>query len=383
MRNNTIRANSTHEWIVAVLLFLITNPYFIWHTPIPIIAVVGFYIMTFVHYKPIERKFHIAFALFLLFYFIVGLRFGIQLSLFYTIAIPLVFYIDKEFFCNSFNKFIKIFSVFIFFSLIVYFLVTVLHVSLPHYSLSPLNVFKEINSGFVYDAYPLLLVGPSYSDLVMPRFFGIYDEPGVVGTISAVVLVVNKYKLRDKYMIPIFLAGFFSFSLFFYVITIFYYIFSVRRRNVLFTLILALTLFYLLSLIPGVNHLVYNRFTFENGVWLGNSRDKEGYSVWFDQFMDSYDFWLGLGPQGSTLHNFGGASFKDIIVNYGIIMFAIYVLSLILFVIKQRKGTYYSILAIFVIAGYIFQRPFITDVFMTISFMYLLFSNVERNTIKS
>lgn len=50
------------------------------------------------------------------------------------------------------------------------------------------------------------------------QIFGMYDEPGVVGTIAGAILMTRQFNFKKWINIPIFIAGILSFSLFFYVI---------------------------------------------------------------------------------------------------------------------------------------------------------------------
>lgn len=371
--------NQAQEWLLAVLLFFMTTPYFVWFTIIPTVSVIGFYLLTVAHYSPIKNKYRIGVFLFSIFYFFVAIQYGMELSMVYTIVIPLVFLMDSVFLCKGFDKFIKILSACLAISIIVYILVVFFNVSLPHTPYAPKNAYK-VMFGFTYDQYPLLLLDPTNRGDILPRFYGIYDEPGVVGTICAIIMVTNQYNFKKKSLIPLFIAGFFSFSLFFYIITICYYIITLRRSNIVFTILFAVLIFFVLSKISGVEELVYNRFLIEDGRWLGDSRDKEGYGQWFSDFVNSSDFLLGLGPGANLEHNLGGASYKDIIVNYGFIMFLFYIVSLIVLIFNYSKGLRNLIICSIVIMGYVFQRPFITDVFMPISFLYILYKAADMDT---
>lgn len=376
--------NQAQEWLLAILLFFMTTPYFVWFTIIPTVSVIGFYLLTVAHCSPIKNKYRIGVFLFSIFYFFVAIQYGMELSMVYTIVIPLVFLMDSVFLCKGFDKFIKILSACLAISIIVYILVVFFNVPLPHTPYAPKNAYK-VMFGFTYDQYPLLLLDPTNRGDILPRFYGIYDEPGVVGTICAIIMVTNQYNFKKKSLIPLFIAGFFSFSLFFYIITICYYIITLKRSNIVFTILFAVLIFFVLSKISGVEELVYNRFLIEDGRWLGDSRDKEGYGQWFSDFVNSSDFLLGLGPGANLEHNLGGASYKDIIVNYGIIMFLCYIVSLIVLIFNYSKGLRNLIICSIVILGYVFQRPFITDVFMPISFLYILYkaANMDTNMIRS
>ena len=372
-------SENAQEWIVAVILFVMTNPFLLWFAPLNTIAVMLFYGVSLLYSAPIKKKYRTGFLLLAIFYLLVAIRYGLELSMIYTMAVPIAFLIDKSFLCRCFDKFIKIFAVLITISLVVYVMVAILQLNLPYSHINPINSLKV--EGVYYDRYFMLLVDPAERGF-LTRFYGLYDEPGVVGTIVSVILVGNKFDFKkNKYLIPTFLAGFFSFSLFFYVVSIVSVFFNIRKSNIIYVLISIPIVLYALSFIPGVDILIYNRFLFEDGVWLGDSRTSDDFKLWFSKFTSTADFWLGLGPGANLLYNKGGASYKDLIVNYGILMFLMYILSLFILIIRTKSTLRDIIVASVIIFGYVFQRPFITDVFMVLSIMYVLFNNKKMNTI--
>ncbi|MDE5833987.1 MAG: hypothetical protein K2H26_00545, partial [Ruminococcus sp.] len=93
--------------------------------------------------------------------------------------------------------------------------------TIPHSTIAPANPLKEAFTE--YDKYPFLVMCRSYG-LYQPRFEGYFDEPGIVGTICAVLLTTKKFDLKDKYTWSILFAGLLSLSLFFYVIMLIYII---------------------------------------------------------------------------------------------------------------------------------------------------------------
>jgi len=377
MKAKVNQIDNTKEWFVAIVLFIMTSPYFVWHSPIRLVSVFLFYGIAITHSSKISQKYVGGFILLSFFYFLVAIRYGLKPSMLYTMLIPIVFLINKSFFCRCFEKFVKIFAICMSVSLFIYVLVVVFKINLPYSTIVPLNSLKE-KEGYSYLRYLFLICDPTERGIIM-RFYGIYDEPGVVGTISSIILASNKYAFKkNRFLIPVFIAGFFSFSLFFYVVSIVSALLLFRKKNAIYVLLFVVIVIYALSFIPGADILVFNRFSIEKGIWLGNSRSVGGYDEWFRQFIRTPDVLLGLGPGANLLYNKGGASYKDLITNYGIIMFSIYLFSLIILITKTKSTLRERMIAALVILGYIFQRPFVTDVFMVLSIMYVLFNNEEK-----
>lgn len=90
---------------------------------------------------------------------------------------------------------------------------------MPYRVINALNTLKSYD----YMAYAFFVM-PSKTFDILPRFFGMYDEPGVVGTIAGAILMTRQFNFKKWINIPIFIAGILSFSLFFYVIFAIYVI---------------------------------------------------------------------------------------------------------------------------------------------------------------
>jgi len=75
-----------------------------------------------------------------------------------------------------------------------------------------------------YFMVPGAIVLPSNAQMlphggIIFRLCGIYDEPGTVGTIAALLLAANRFRLRDPRGIIVFVAGLMSFSIAFAILT--------------------------------------------------------------------------------------------------------------------------------------------------------------------
>jgi predicted RNA-binding protein with RPS1 domain len=80
------------------------------------------------------------------------------------------------------------------------------------YSLiDPLNPLKD----FLYKQYPFLVMPNEVINVEFPRFYGVFDEPGVIGTFAGIMLFAERYNLKKISNIILFVSGVFSFSLFF------------------------------------------------------------------------------------------------------------------------------------------------------------------------
>jgi hypothetical protein len=262
--------------------------------------------------------------------------------------------------------FYKTFSVLIGISIFFYIIVVFWGVELPNSTLLPLNIAKEDH--VEYFRYPFLVVCYSYG-ILMPRFCGLFDEPGVVGTVAAIILVINKMKVRNLYNIPVLLAGILSLSLFFY-ITIVIYSFLFSSNKVRIGMIVALSLlFVFFSSNEVVNDVLLRRLAFSEKGLIHDNRTI-GLSVsWYNHFKESSSYWFGLGNQAHAKYNEGGASYVDLIIDYGIVFFYLYCFTFIANAyvnIRKKKNV---LIYIVLFAGIIYQRPFVT----MLGYFYLLY----------
>ena len=362
------------ETIFAILLFITTNPYFFWGNSIVwYLTLFGIYSLVISNAEYKRDKIG-PFSLLSFFYFLVGLRYGFTLGCLYTIIIPLLLLVPIKLLNNSFRLFSYIYTFFICISVLVYFGVFVLSIPIGYSPLAPLNEIR-IAEGFMYNKYPFLVTMQDDGIWMLPRFHGIYDEPGVVGTISSLILYINRDNFKKWFLLPVLVSGIISFSLFFYIALFVLLVMKLKRRNAFLIVSSVLVVAYFILQIDGIDILLTNRLEFEDGVWKGNSRYGESFGIWYDKFRFSFDYFFGLGAGANTLYNREGASYKDIIVNYGVIMFLMYISSWIWAVIKTKYITKEKFLILFFILGLIYTRPFIQSVFFIFSFLYLIYKD--------
>ena len=360
-----INLRNNREWLLASMLFVLSNPYFFWHTSVPLIVKLLLACVVFFNFEIKSGKESIGYACLFLFYLLVGLRHnGSILGMFFILFIPFYISINSTLLISAYKKFIKILSVITVLSLFSYILVIFFHVPLPNYVAEPLNPLKD----FDYLCYPFLIMENRDIGLSITRFYGIFDEPGVFGSMAALILCKEHFDLKKKELIPILLGGILTFSLYFYIVCICYMLLYKKTKIKILIIILALLILPSLLIVEDLYVLLFRRFMFEDGEWLGNSRYGSSFSMWYDDFRNSADYFWGKGSGFNLIVNEGGASYKDIIVNYGIIVFALYILSYTLLSLKTNLKE--SLLSLFLILTFIFQRPFIFDLSIIYMFIY-------------
>lgn len=361
------------EWVITICLLILSKPYFVWHSYVPTIAtVISVLVALGFHEVPYGKKFY-GFLCLCLFYLLVAIRHTSLGGAIVLCMMPLLLLISKKSFLNAFHNFVIFLAFLLVPSLIMYVLVTFLGVGIPSVEVQPINELKE----YTYSQYPFLIIDNIERGLIVTRFHALFDEPGVIGSIAGLVLWVNGFNLRKWYNIVLFISGIFSFSLFFYLITIIYIIiYSKIKTKTSIILFLVISIPILLQLLPDLEILLFNRFKIEDGVWVGNSRSASGFDFWYHSFKKTDAYMFGLGAGSNLIYNPGGASYRDIIVNYGLISFLLYCLSWILLSLSNLPKKYF-LLSTLIIMMFIFQRPFIFDSFIQFMFLYSVYAPLE------
>lgn len=355
------KINNIREWCIAILIFLFLQPYPIWsvYGSLQSLLTLALVALCFTSINLNEIDVRDVIHKGILSMIFVWLAFKLNLSLIGTVGImsySVLVLASEKLLLGAYNKFIKIFVVTTSISAIVYLLVVVLGLNVPYDNIAPLNTLKS----YTYNAYPFLVI-PNGEETF--RFFGCFDEPGVIGTICAVILLMRKFDLKQKENILILIFGIISFSLFFYLISLIYALLFARPRYKILVISLSVAVSLLVSQESILYELIFARMQFEDGQMVGNNRDIGLDEYWYENFKHSNDYWWGLGPRTKQLYNPGGASYKDRIIEFGAIFFFAYVGAFIMYGIHKLRPSLKNILIyILVICSVLFQRPFITNI---------------------
>ncbi len=278
----------------------------------------------------------------------------------FIIAFIGLFMIDNINWRKAYDYYFTLFAITLVPSLLVYFAVFWGGVHLPYRVLDPLVEAKD----YYYYAYPFCVIA---SDLSAVRFEGMYDEPGVVGTICGALLLSNKCNFKDWRSWVLLVGGIFSLSMFFYAMIAYYALVHAGKKMKLWMLILFVvagaTIYKLDNTI--LDDFVFSRFVFEDGHFAGDNRG--GNDAWFDNYIHSSKSMVGYGSgYASKVQYPGGASFRFILVDMGWPLSIIFCLGMLLYyksVIGKRAKYKDYLLAIIIFVGIMYQRPFIFNLF--------------------
>ena len=341
-----------------VILFFSLSPFYIWkyQTLTYYVVAVGFVLWGL--WKRPEGMNTWSFMLLCVFYTYATLyQYRANFNGMVMTFLPLmIFLIDTARWPKIFKNFSFFFSVTLIPSLIVYFLVYWIGVSLPFSIINPLNELKE----YQYFTYPFLVAADDPVQGI--RFCGYYDEPGVIGTVSGVLLIINRFDFRDWKNYPLFISGIFSFSLFFYALIVGYvFLWGTKKMKFIVAFVVVLFSSFILSSDNPFVELIYDRVSDDE---FGDNRTLPMFVSFWDKFCDSELFWVGCGRNyANMVADPGGASYKHMIVDHGIIMSSIFAFAFLLRYISLKLSRRNLLLMLFIFITVIYQRPYIFSLF--------------------
>lgn len=194
------------------------------------------------------------------------------------------------------------------------------------------------------------------------RFYSIFDEPGVLGTLSALVLFANKYNFKNLANVVLLIGGIFTFSLAFIIITLVGYI-ALNTNNAL----KLLRSIVVLSFIGGVTFLllkdnetfqlaVLNRFSNIDSAGI-SSRTSDYLNEFFSEYILSFKSILGMGTSFFSENKglFLGQGYKFFFIEYGIVGFVILIW---MYISMIRPLTKIGLILLFIFLLSFLQRPF-------------------------
>lgn len=356
-----------------VLLFFAMQPFFLWglseHMEMLILcAPVSIMIV-----KNDIRNNKIAFILFLLILlfnnFIHSYNF---IYAFYLSLIVFVPFCQKKFSEGTFDVFRKFLAICLVISLIEWILL-IFGFSLPSYPLKPLNQLKE----YWYLAYPPLLVK---ADILLEyRFYGPFDEPGVVGTICFLILYIENYNLKDIFNVVFFIAGLFSLSFFFIAGSLLYLLFKYSIHKIHYLLLFSIILMFFYSATkddPILNELVYSRFEFDasTGKFAGDNRSTTSLDNYYNSIKGTQGYFFGVSENHYS-DFFGASSYKTAVLRYGMFFCFLYSLFFVLLAISKKLSLFDLFVFFLMFFSTIYQRPRFYDVVFVFLFSHYIVSH--------
>ena len=179
--------------------------------------------------------------------------------------------------------------------------------------------------------------------------------------------------------IIIMLAGLLTFSLAFYVIVIIYILMAPKRHSKVITA-LFVAIILALIILPNIEfknnniNALINRFSIENGEWVGDDRSNETIEQLLEETLSSFYALFGMGGgYVDSLHIEKVGTYKKFIIDYGIVGIFIMYIPLIIHAFKRCNKNYYAIIYVICFIASIYQRA---SIFMMACFV-ILFGGIE------
>lgn len=385
----------------AIALIAILNPFFLWDgyrggifssSGIPVLKLIYvFVIIIGSAYVAINRKverknFYI--FLFLVFNlivieFICGCRFSDLSSI--TLVSILNFFVIGLFCLFPDNVKANIYRWFLFMFVIsiipgiIYSIFTFAGINLSFETITASSEIKQ-NSYVQYLHFPFAVQISKNYDLIgnLNRFrlCGIYDEPGRVGTVCALLLTTEGLKIKKDWKnLLLFIGGVLSLSLAFFLIIAIVFIYKMFKKNeakyAVFLIVILVAFFVFLNIDFDNVALasLQNRFVITSTGLAGNNRTGTEFNNIFYKFLENSGiFTLLLGNGDGSMYkvlsaaSIGyGSSYKSIIYDIGFLGTILYILWIVMYGKKywSNKKMINSFIviniAIFIINLY--QRP--------------------------
>ena len=251
------------------------------------------------------------------------------------------------------------------------------------FTLQPFNPIKQ-QYGVEFYSYIVSII-PNYD---VPsnfyRFLGVFEEPGVVGTAAALILVADKINLKENQNKLLFLYGVISFSLAFYGLIILYVIFfKVKKIKNIITIVLSLLFitFYAINN-DFFKSLIISRLAIDPKTgFAGNNRATDYLNYMFEQWLSLFDLRVFLFGFNDVIND-GYSSLKQIPVEKGLL--GIIVLSLFMFYLSLRnkvsKGRTKSLILVFLIfLASLYQRPDFFSLYFILIYSYAIINHTALN----
>lgn len=239
------------------------------------------------------------------------------------VIISIVLLLNDKIKIDLFRFLTKSFAILLSISLFTWILF-LLGISLPHFQTN----FND--QQYLFDNYYFFLHNHKDMILPVPRFSSVFLEPGQLGMMCSFFLCGNRFDLKRKEILVIFIAIIFTFSLAAYLLLLIsasvYLTISSKKpfRNiVLWGLFLFASYYFFINYNNGdntINNLIFSRFESGNSEIVENNRFSEEMDVYFQRFINSDDLLAGIGSvQYEKLFLGANAGYKVFLIQFGII----------------------------------------------------------------
>lgn len=241
------------------------------------------------------------------------------------------------------------------FSIMTIYITFVLYHLQDVYKIDIINCITKLMSLIVIvtlTAFILFKVGVSlpHADIVTPegkictnyyffilgeteRYQSIFLEPGYLTLGIAPLLFLNRYNIKNKYVLILLVGQFFSFSLAGYIILLFGFLWYTITNNdtikskivyIIGALVVLVSMLYIFNIVfqgDILNEMILERIQIENDNLKGNNRTTEYFDDIYSVFLNSPQFLMGVGKWDEAINDYGSgnAGYKVFLYLYGLI----------------------------------------------------------------
>lgn len=368
-RNSIINAISFFDFdlVFAFSLFLMSRPFWVWGMHFPNYIFYPLLLAYVVKNTPQVKNLFLLILLLTL-----SLWQAIQSNVIgeavSALSLVLIYLINKNKSIVLYNKLLKILAFFISLSIISFVLTNYLGVDLPSKIIQPLD-----GRNYNYRAYWFNIQPDDNSFLLygsLTRFHSFFDEAGNIGSLCAIILYTQKFNLRTWRNRVFFMAGILSFSFFFILTCLIYFLIisftSIKKTWPYIMLFLGIGLgFYQITKEePFFEFFIYNRMEIEDGELAGDNRTDDVFENEYSAFLQSDDLLVGRGYGEAAKKAYDTSSYKMLIYDYGLIWFIVFVFfwfGVYFINLKSLKG---KIILLSILFFMIYQRPGIMSPFL-------------------
>ncbi len=234
--------------------------------------------------------------------------------------------------------------------------------------IEPLNKLKD----YKYMMYPFLVV-PMQGTL--GRFSSIYDEPGFIGTLAALMLIAERMNLQKRGNVVLLVAGIIAFSFYFYVAMIFGFILFSSKLKHKWVYIGMLFVFVIVTYNNEYLYdTIWSRFEYdaEEGKFAGDNRNGGGLDYAYEAILGTPLFFTGLGSTIAEEYS-GAASLKLVILKHGFIFVFLNLLGYFILSLRQilNKKDLIAFFVFFLLTLY--QRPGFYGTYSVFMYVMLIY----------
>lgn len=155
------------------------------------------------------------------------------------------------------------------------------------------------------------------------RLCGLFNEPGFLGTMLAMCLVIDGINLKRIGNVIMLIAGCLTFSLaFFLILGAYLFLNLLNNPKYIKTIIILVVLLAILIPYLYKNDMVatlLDRFIIEDGEWAGNNRTDLIIDRYWSDMFKSGNFLFGYGTGYLKYIEYGNVSYKSVIFEYGFV----------------------------------------------------------------